>query len=248
MKLPELAERCVLSSKTMGMTGGGNRFTISADGCRMAAWPGGVGLQFWDIAAGKKLGTLGINPYLHGVGFEAPLLVAFSPDGSKAYAYSREKPFLRVLDAVKPRELWSLDTERAYPWPYFTSDSKQLVVTTGRNVVYLDAERGVEKSSHPALGTVIYHLDDVPHGPFLYFADVKQKLAQTEEGGGELPICTWRVIHRDTSREVLRIVAGAGRFPLNSHFHAVGDGRTIVQIEDRETGTCDLIAWAVDVK
>lgn len=249
--LPDLRERCVIPWQTAGHPGTPlYPFSFSPDGRRVATWPGGDGLQLWDLSAAKKVGTVGIDPFLPALPaadhFTPP--VFWSPDGTKVVAYSRDEPILRVIDAARPREFWFRESEAELAWPHFTSDSRRLAISTGDGIAYLDAGTGTDKLAVPAFDHAEgLHL--TPDGRFLWFADVRRVDPVGDVGWVAPPEITWRVLHRDTGREVLRAKAKVCEhgFPLHSRFHAPGDGRTLLQIENMDRRpSWNLLCWEVE--
>jgi WD40 repeat protein len=190
-------------------------------------------VQFWDIAAGKLLWATEVS--------RCPFQGEFSADGKHFAVYTLQKPILHMLDVAAQRHLWKSEPLRNDVPIYFTSDSKHLILPVLNGVKHFEVVSGKESKS---LKTARYAADirSTTDGRYLIFEDFLKptaKPARPKEPDGKKLIRLWRVIHRDTGREVYR-----SEYPEYHRFHVPGHESTLIQIVTRKGfDIFDMSCW-----
>ncbi len=216
------------------------QYQLSGDGRLAAFWhdripeeetPGVV--QFWDIAVGKLLWSTEVGP--------SPRKGEFSPDGKHyaMYSHDGQRLSLHMLDIEGQRRRWKMESIDDRIPPFFTSDSKYLVHPVLDSVKHFDVASGrAHKSLHTDrwAGTIRATSD----GRYLLFEDfVKPPANAPNAAGAKQWVRTWRVMHRDSGREVYR-----SDYPGYHRIHVPGDGSTLIQIVIRKGGEeFDMSCW-----
>lgn len=196
-------------------------------------------LRFWDVASGRPVATIELSAQ--------PLEGCFSPDGNRFAVMSRDRPTLHMIDVVGNRVSWQ--AERELHWSAglhfcFTSDSKQLFAATPTALKHLNVVDGGVKHSL-AIGSLGSGAQLTPDGRHIAILDCNPAGPNraTPDDDEEL-VHFWRVIERDTGREVFRTEETTW-----SDFHFPGNGKTMIQCWLRKD--ClghDLKCWEIPAR
>lgn len=213
-------------------------YQFSSDGRFAAFWQDRIPdeetdnvVQFWDVAAGKLLWGTQVAQH--------PSKGEFSPDGKYFAMYAH--PYLYMLDVEGQRHRWKMESIDDRIPLCFTSDSKYLVHPVVDSVKHFDVVSGrAHKSLHIDrwAGTIRATTD----GRYLLFEDFVKPPANSPRpnvAGAKQWVRTWRVMHRDSGREVYR-----SEYPEYHRIHVPGDGSTLIQIVIRKgREEFDMSCW-----